>query len=223
MLERCERRAINLSDVVIAVSQEDKEKMGLLYHRTDNVHVVPNGYNGGREYNKAGLRNLEGIPLEKRVAVFIGSQTPPNEAAAKRVLDIASQDPNTLYLLVGECSEGLKTDRKNVRLVGQVEDADKYLSMADVGLLPVLEGSGSNVKLLHYLSRGLSVVTTPFGLRGYAPLKNYVSVGQVEEFRDMIGEAGTKKVQPKLIEVYKWDNLALRLDEIIRRAVNGTN
>jgi len=56
----------------------------------------------------------------------------------------------------------------NVRSLGLVDEQEKlaWLALADIGLNPVLSGSGTNLKLLDYAAAGLPIVSTPFGARG---------------------------------------------------------
>jgi len=56
----------------------------------------------------------------------------------------------------------------NVLITGWVSDEFKrrLLHSSDVGINPMLSGSGSNLKMLEAMAAGLPIVTTPFGARG---------------------------------------------------------
>ena len=56
----------------------------------------------------------------------------------------------------------------NVRLLGLLAEDEKtrWLSLADIGLNPILSGAGTNLKLAEYAALGLPIVSTRFGARG---------------------------------------------------------
>jgi glycosyltransferase involved in cell wall biosynthesis len=66
-----------------------------------------------------------------------------------------------------------------VGLAGVVNDTEKanWLEVCDVGLNPVISGSGTNLKLIEYAAAGVPVVSTDFGARGlgFASGREYVS------------------------------------------------
>jgi hypothetical protein len=51
---------------------------------------------------------------------------------------------------------------------GRVADVVPYFAAADVGLNPIIRGSGANVKLFEYVTMRLPVISTLFGVRGTA-------------------------------------------------------
>jgi glycosyltransferase involved in cell wall biosynthesis len=72
-----------------------------------------------------------------------------------------------------------------MRLLGVLSEAEKIvvLNASDIALNPVTSGSGSNLKLLEYIAYSIPVITTPFGLRGYAlKHKEHLLVADVEAF-----------------------------------------
>lgn len=101
-------------------------------------------------------------------AVFMGSNHPPNAHAAEFIVrELAPRLPDITFDIIGSClSEGEYPS--NVRRHGIVDDAlkNRLLREADLALNPMDSGSGSNVKVLDFLSNGLLVLSTPFGMRG---------------------------------------------------------
>ena len=79
-------------------------------------------------------------------------------------------------------------------------------------------GGGSNVKLPTYLAAGLAVLTTPFGLRGYAALRSRVVVAALEETTEALrarpaGWLARGLPPPPEVAEYAWGRLGERLGE----------
>jgi hypothetical protein len=97
-------------------------------------------------------------------------------------------------------------------------DLAPLLHAADAGLNPSLAGGGSNVKLATYLAAGLATVTTPHGLRGYAPLEPWASVAPIERMTEALRErprgwAARGLALPAAIAAYGWGGLGEALGE----------
>ena len=58
---------------------------------------------------------------------------------------------------------------------GVVDEEEKYelYKLADIAINPMFSGSGTNIKMLDYMSAGIPVITSPIGARGL-DLENYV-------------------------------------------------
>lgn len=168
---RVEKKCCCASSLIISVSDDDHA--GLIACSQKPVCTVLNGVavNHGPMFTKvfSGIKALfSGHP----VVVFIGSGHYPNVLSARFILDDLSKELSECYfLIVGSVctSLGHGVKPENVILCGQVENDEKniLLKIADIGINPVMEGSGSNLKLGEYFSWDLPVVTTPFGARGY--------------------------------------------------------
>ena len=110
----------------------------------------------------------------------MGSDVPHNRealaAAVGHVMPPLAREGFKL-LVVGSISRALEGRREPWLIVNPATpDLSRWLHAADAGLNPVTRGGGSNVKLATYLAAGLAAVSTPFGVRGYAPLVPLVTV-----------------------------------------------
>jgi glycosyltransferase involved in cell wall biosynthesis len=135
--------------------------------------TAPNGYDATRvRYTpceeRASLRARVG--LHRFTALFVGSEHPPNIAAARAAVSAAENVPEVRMLVVGAAGLGLEDVAlpANVDVTGPVHAAflRAVLSLADVALNPVASGSGTNVKMLEYAGAGAPVISTTFGARG---------------------------------------------------------
>lgn len=215
LLKKCEKEALSLGDHIIAVSKEDKRRIMQLYGiKPKEITVVANGFEtNNRKVNKINLRKKFGLPLNSKIAVFVGSDTPPNLNAVREIVEnIAPTNRNTLFLLVGKSANAYKKEQSNIIKIGKVNNPDDYISLADIGLLPVAEGSGTNIKLLNYLKFNLGVISTKFGIRGYEDLEKYIMVSPLEEFSTSLLKFKKKHVSKSLLKKYKWVNLVNKLN-----------
>jgi glycosyltransferase involved in cell wall biosynthesis len=182
------------SERVMAVSDEDALRLQDLYGvPRESIVVVPNGM----DFDTARLNTLP--PSERKtlkarlgldrspVCLFVGSAHGPNIEALQVLEALAQKCPESIFLIVGSVCNSSKasTAPPNMRLLGVLSEAEKIvvLNASDIALNPVTSGSGSNLKLLEYIAYSIPVITTPFGLRGYAlKHKEHLLVADVEAF-----------------------------------------
>jgi glycosyltransferase involved in cell wall biosynthesis len=181
-----EAAAVEGAVLVAACSAADAEALRAEYGGApERFVVVPNGVDGratrfvggerrrlraGRWRQRAG--DLAGSLPPRHSVLFLGSWHPPNVQAARRVAALAEDLPEVAFLMVGSHCAALdgETLADNVALCGELPEALKLslLWSADLGLNPVLSGSGTNLKLVEYFAAGLPALSTPLGVRGMA-------------------------------------------------------
>ena len=61
-----------------------------------------------------------------------------------------------------------------------------YLSIADIAINPMLNGSGTNLKMLDYMANGIPVISTKVGARGLDIPDGHIAVCDIEEFEEYI-------------------------------------
>ncbi len=231
-LRAIEQRAVSLADLTVVCTDDDARRMRELYGaRAERLAVIPNGFDetelraplpGEREAARAAL----GFTPEHYVAVFVGADWGPNREAlgvlTERVMPALAADGVKL-LVVGTVTRAL-AGRREPWLVAHGEAAAilPLLHAADAGVNPVLTGGGSNVKVPTYLAAGLAVVTTPFGVRGYAPLEPHVVVAEADGFADALrtrpaGHGARGARAPEALGEYAWGRLGERLGEDMER------
>lgn len=227
-LRRLEQRAVEAAHLTVVCTDEDAARMRELYGvPPTRLAVIPNGYDelrlappppGARERARAALDLREG----DYVAAFVGGDWGPNREAlallADRVMPALAAEGVRL-LVVGAVGRALRGRREPWLVVaGEAPELAPLLHAADCGLNPVRGGGGSNVKVPGYLACGLAVVTTPFGIRGYAPLAAHCVVAEAEDFADALrarprGLAARGAPPPEALAEYAWGRLGERLGE----------
>lgn len=173
-----EAEAIDRASIVAATSAADLdhfEALGLL--RPDHVRVIaPNPLavavvapRTADEHASARHRFLQDIgqPNDDRpIALFLGSNHPPNRTAAQHCHDLAAARPDLHIVIGGTVCSG--TPSGGATELGSFAPGDlrRLHVMADVVLNPIEEGSGTSLKLIDALSLGIPVVSTAIGARG---------------------------------------------------------
>lgn len=226
-----ERRAVERAGLVVAVSEDDAARMVALHGASPaRLEVIPNGYDetvvkpptaGERARARAAL----GLGDADYAAVFVGSDAPHNREAAHLLVDTigpAVARAGVVTILAGGASRAVTRREPWLRVAGEVDDLNAVLHAADAGLNPVVRGGGSNVKLPTCLAAGLAVVTTPFGLRGYASLAGLAVTAEPSAFADALaarppGWAARGEALPAAVRDHAWGTLGERLGERIAR------
>lgn len=227
-LRGLEARAVESAHLTVVCTDEDAERMHALYGAPpERLAVVPNGFDETRLGPPSGdararARAALGLGAADYVAAFVGADWGPNREAlallVARVLPRVAADGVRL-LVVGTVGRALAGRREPWLVVaGEAPELAPLLHAADAGLNPVLGGGGSNVKVPGYLACGLAVVTTPFGIRGYAPLEPHCVVVAADGFADALrarpaGGAVRGAAAPAALADYAWGLLGERLGE----------
>jgi glycosyltransferase involved in cell wall biosynthesis len=154
-----------------------------------------------------------------------------------RILGIAiqrieySKDGKSLLFDLNDSQNRMSTfiNSKNVYLLGQVSDEEKkeILKISDIAINPMLSGSGTNIKVLGYLSAGIPTITTPTGARGLDLIdQKHALICEIEDFprkiHDLLSDdhlaESLKKNGRNLVEQrYDWDSIVHDMAEKIAR------
>jgi glycosyltransferase involved in cell wall biosynthesis len=173
-LQRYERRACEVADRVVAVSETDAEALRRLVPGLEPT-VVPNGVD--MEFYTAPVALLpEGQGPGDRDLVFTAKMDfRPNVDAvlwfAHGVLPlIRKESPETRFWVVGKSPhprlEPLADD-PGVVLTGWVEDVRPYIAGAGVYVIPLRIGGGTRLKVLEAMAMGKAIVSTSLGCEGF--------------------------------------------------------
>jgi hypothetical protein len=236
-LRALEARAVERADLTVVCGAEDAARMRELYGARDEaLAVIANGFDETAVHppdpeQRAEARAALGLGEREYVALFVGSDHPHNRAALAWVMDrvmppLAEQ--GFRLLVAGSVTRALAGRREGWLLARpEMPDLSPVLRAADAGLNPVTTGGGSNVKLPTYLAAGLAVLSTPFGLRGFASLEPWVVSVRLEGLTEALrarpaGWLARGLAMPAEVAEYAWGRLGERLGEALearRRAM----
>jgi len=170
LLARMERRAVEIADTILAVSEEDAAYFADLGAR--RVVLVPNGvdcaaYDGPRERHAARPTILYvgalGWPPNASAARYLATEVLPvvrRTVADARVVIVGRNPPADLLALA--------RGNPHVEIAADVPDVAPYFRDADVLAVPLETGGGTRLKILEAFAAGLPVVSTPVGCEGIA-------------------------------------------------------
>ncbi len=167
-----EKLAYNSADVILAVSEKEKQILIDNGVSLNKIFVTPNGVDTS-SFQIAGEseETLTRYELENsHVVVFLGNLTylPNREAieliSTKIAPKVIAEDSSAKFVIVGKNSEGLSFP--NIKFTGFVDNLPEMLASSKVGIAPLLHGSGTRLKILEYFSCGLPVVSTSVGAEG---------------------------------------------------------
>lgn len=189
----CEGSLVEEADLIFCTSEVDCNLFRKIYSipTSKEIVVIPNAVDlkriktvisevGGR---RAGAR---------RCAVFVGSDHPPNTKAVEDIIRLAGILPEMDFVIIGSVKRtfvGRKGLPANVKFLGYLDDKSlsEHLLHSDVALAPISYGSGTEIKVITYLSHGIPVVATPVGVRGLSLVGGkHLLVGAISEFPKLI-------------------------------------
>ena len=183
-----EKTALEVSDVIYAVSQEDAENLKKIYSINKNIDIIPNGvdlnsipFTTPDEKNKL----KKSLNIDSKIALFMGSYHKPNIEAVEEIIKFAKKTPDINYIIIGSVKDAFKhVNLPNVAFTGIISDSEKnkFLKIADIALNPMLSGSGSNLKIIEYLAAGIPTVSTALGSRGFEDIEKYVCIKDIKDF-----------------------------------------
>lgn len=218
-MRRVECNAVRNADLTITVSKRDQQAYRERYAPAEPIDVVPNG---------AYLPDLNRFAYEVSanetfVAIFVGTAHGPNITAVKNILQIARQIDEVEFRVCGTVCDSITHQEipTNVSLLGYRDNLAAELVAADVGLNPITQGGGSNIKLLEYLAHGLPVLTTQFGARG-VPVTDgsEVIIREITAFPETLramrtgridSESVGKRGRQLIVSGYNWSAISARL------------
>ncbi len=165
---RHEVRAIDRADLAIAMSEEDRRELARWVDPA-KIRVVPNG---------VACRDFPFAPddADPTTVLFVGFfRHPPNVEGvlffARRVLPgLRRRVPAVRFRVVGAYPPPpvleLHDPERGVEVVGEVAETAPYYRSAAVFVAPILQGSGTRLKILEAMASGSAVVSTALGAEG---------------------------------------------------------
>jgi len=170
-IERMERDAVTRADLVLAVSAADRDGLVERYGvDPTRVAVAPNGADLGEIVpagagERAAARRSLGLPGDRPVVMFAGSDVTPNRRGLDWVRELARRTDRYTFLVVGRVG-GRARREGSVVFTGFVRDFATCLAAADVALCPIEFGGGTKIKLIESLAAGLPTIAFEESLHG---------------------------------------------------------
>jgi glycosyltransferase involved in cell wall biosynthesis len=233
-IRRRERHACNRSQLVVAVSPTDAERLAKIAPGA-RTRSIPTGVdtsffkqNGTAEAPRHLVFSgaMDWYPNEDAILFFIADILPSIRQQIHDVtITVVGRNPSARLRAASECA--------GVRITGTVEDVRSFIDEGSVYVVPLRIGGGTRLKIFEALSMGKAVVSTTVGAEGL-PLvdgQHFVRADAPEDFsravvsllrdpdrRQSLGSAGRKLVN----DHYSWSSVArdfeAKCEEAIGRA-----
>ncbi|OFY65037.1 MAG: hypothetical protein A3H98_07700 [Bacteroidetes bacterium RIFCSPLOWO2_02_FULL_36_8] len=163
-----EKEYLNLFDIIIAISDKDKERMIQQLKCKKKIEVIPTGI----EFDEIQLNKT--THHESKKIGFLGSLNwEPNLEGLEWFLNsvwnkIIKIIPTAEFHVAGK---GMQDDLKNLQITnaffhGYVEDSATFLNSCSIIIVPLLSGSGIRVKVIEGMAYGKCIVSTRVGTEG---------------------------------------------------------
>lgn len=232
VIEQLERRAVQGADLVLAVSDADRDELIRRYSpASQRVVTVPNGADttryrptppGARRAARASL----GLP-DRPTVLFAGADVPPNRAGLTWVRRLAAQAPQLTFLVTGAVAP---PSRDGIVATGLLEDFGIALAAADFALCPIEFGGGTKIKLLEGLAAGLPTVAFAEALHGLdvdgavlaAPKSERGLLQALDRLADpAVARELSRRGRDWVVDRYDWRAIARRLEVHLEDLVAG--
>lgn len=235
-----EKIACRYANVILTVSEREKECLISYGIEQRNIEVIPNGvdteafnpfldtthvqdrYGLGNSYTVIFVGNMEYLPNHEAVQV-IASEIAPK---------VQKEVNNTKFLMVGRITT--KTEFSNLTFSGVVENVAELLAASDVAIAPLFHGSGTRLKILEYFSCGLPVVSTTVGIEGlevksevHALIEDHMNEFAIKVTKLLKDKALSmrlgKAARELVVDKYDWKKIARQLNTVYSKLLFGTN
>lgn len=165
-LKNYELDVLNQVDGIAAISKRDANDFSELGSKKPK-EVIPFGINlddypfkenNNTELSLFHLGSMDWTPNVEGVNWFLESIWP----------EIHKKFPNANFYIAGRelPEEFYQNNIPNVHIVGEVEDAKKFINSNSIMIVPLLSGSGIRVKIIEGMALGKAIISTTIGAEG---------------------------------------------------------
>jgi hypothetical protein len=226
-IARLEADIIARSQHVMAVSRGDCLRLAELYGADPNaMTVAPNGIDppGRRVFDdRLAVARFPRLASFAIRGLYSGSDVEHNRVSVRFILtQVAPHRPDVGFVIHGGCGQSFAAACRlpNVFFDPAMDHFDHYTAPGFRGLNPVTTGGGSNLKLLQYLSHGMPVISTSFGMRGHDDLTPHATVCEPTGFREALDASCPPPAPESVLRQYEWSNVATTMLGVYRRLLS---
>ena len=226
-LKQTELQMCTLADVIVTVSDNDREKLAADGVPCEKLVTIPHGVDlHDLQTAKApGVRARYGIGENDLLMVYHGTYSyGPNLQAvqllATEILPRLEKAGITASVLAVGSRPPERKLHQGIHFTGSVADLGEILPAADIAVIPLQDGGGTRMKILDYFAARVPVVSTAKGIEGI-PVTHGVEAIIVDDFEAMsdavVELAGHPQRRADLISAATafvntlgWDSIAKR-------------
>ncbi len=235
-LRRIERLACRLSDIVVTVSEEDRDKLAGIGISREKTLTIPHGVDLENYVNVNGreIRQKLGIPPDAILLFFHGVYDyKPNRDAIFRIVNnifttLKQKGINVVVIAAG-LNPPQELKREGVYFTGAVENLPDFIDAADLCLVTLTGGGGTRLKILEYFAAKKPVISTAKGIEGINVKDgvDYIRAEKDEDFVKYVEQYSSSKERFlqigengfKFVQQYDWSNIARQYLKMYHRLI----
>lgn len=210
--------AVKHSDYCITLNSRDTKRLYKVYKGKSDLEL-PITFED--KYSK----NINNLLKEKDYILFVGSLFFANYHGIKWFVENVMPHINKKLLIVGKDFETKKSEleRKNVEVIGSVDDLTPYYLNASCMIMPIFEGAGMKVKTAEALMYGKTIYGTTEAFEGYEVEYNKVGglCNTLEKFIEKINndknEVFNEYSRKIFLEKYSFESSVNRMKEFLEK------
>jgi glycosyltransferase involved in cell wall biosynthesis len=163
----------NRSNAVVCVSDNDRQKLGEDGVASGLMHTILHGVDL-QQYAQPAVadgRSRFAITADDLVLIYHGTFSyPPNREALQIFADtllpaLERKGLNCHVLAVGR-NPPASSPHPRIHFTGSVTEVAPWLKVADMAVIPLVEGGGTRMKIIDCFAAGLPVISTSKGIEG---------------------------------------------------------
>jgi glycosyltransferase involved in cell wall biosynthesis len=232
--------AYRQASLILVVSEKEKQVLMKSRICSKKIVVIANGVDT-KTFSpllKSAKSRTNNSARRSYSVVFVGNmEYLPNQEAANLIVSkiapkVTAKIRDVNFLIIGRTPPKLLTNMPHVTFTGTVKTIADFLATSDIAIAPLLQGSGTRLKILEYLSCGLPVVSTSIGAEGLDVEDgiNILIEDDMDKFADKIIDLlMDKKLRRKLgmaarklvVKKYDWQSIGKRLDEVYQLVIHN--
>lgn len=224
-LRRIERLACRISDKVVTVSENDRDRLIGVGVPKDKIVVIPHGVDLENYVNVKGyeIREKLGIKRDTIVLFYHGVYDyKPNRDALFRIVNniftnLKQKGIDVVVIAAGQ-NPPQELRREGVFLTNAVENLPDFIDAADICLVTLTGGGGTRLKILEYFAAKKPVISTSKGIEGINVKDGveYLRAEKDEDFVKYIEQYNTSREKFlkigengfRFVQQYDWSNIA---------------
>ncbi len=193
-LKNLELAMCHEADNIIAVSENDRNRMIADGIDPEKIHTIPHGVDlqAFRTTTPINIRERYRLPWKAPVLVYHGTYSySPNlesmQVMASEILPrLEQRNIHVTVLAIGSKPPDFPL-HPNIIFAGSVDNLAEVIPAADLAVVPLQDGGGTRMKILDYFAAGVPVISTAKGIEGI-PVENGKEALIIDDF-DAIADA----------------------------------
>ena len=226
-----ERLACQRAKHIIAISELDRQGFIRRYHIDESKITAIPIWVAVDDSSRISSRQKQSVESHKTKIIFHGIyHHMANYEAFKLIEDyiapeVKKYNDNIQFLLAG--TDVPQFTRGNVKSLGYVRELSKLFETCSIGIAPLLQGTGINMKVLDYMAAGLPIITTRQAVRGiglengrHAIILDTVDDNFINAILSLVSDKQRREMLGKnalefLKEKHNRENIQSKLDEML--------